>query len=77
MKDAALFLDIVKTAFGQRRKTIKNSLKSFQGLTDALDSTSIDPSSRPEKLNMQDFIRLADALYAKNTSANANTEDGE
>ena len=77
MKDAALFLDIVKTAFGQRRKTIKNSLKSFQGLTDALDSTSIDPSSRPEKLSMQDFIRLADALYAKNTSANANTEDGE
>ena len=63
VKDAALFLDIVKTSFGQRRKTIKNSLKSFDGLTESLDTTSIDPSSRPEKLSMQDFIRLADALH--------------
>jgi len=64
MNDAALFLDIVKTAFGQRRKTIKNSLKSFQGLTESLDITSIDPSIRPEQLSMQDFIRLADSLYS-------------
>jgi 16S rRNA (adenine1518-N6/adenine1519-N6)-dimethyltransferase len=63
VKDASLFLDIVKTAFGQRRKTIKNSLKSFHGLTEALDRTSIAPSSRPETLSMQDFIRLADALH--------------
>ena len=63
VKDAALFLDIVKTSFGQRRKTIKNSLKSFDGLTESLDMTSIDPSSRPEKLSMQDFIRLADTLH--------------
>ena len=63
VKDAALFLDIVKTAFGQRRKTIKNSLNSFHGLTEALDTTSINPSIRPEKLSMQDFIRLADALH--------------
>ncbi len=63
VKDAALFLDIVKTAFGQRRKTIKNSLKSFHDLTEALETTSIDPSIRPEKLSMQDFIRLADALH--------------
>jgi 16S rRNA (adenine1518-N6/adenine1519-N6)-dimethyltransferase len=62
VKDAGLFLDIVKTAFGQRRKTIKNSLKSFHGLTEALDMTSIDPSSRPETLSMQEFIHLADAL---------------
>jgi len=63
VKDAALFLDIVKTAFGQRRKTIKNSKNSFHGLTEALDTTSINPSIRPEKLSMQDFIRLADALH--------------
>ncbi len=63
MNDPVLFLDIVKTAFGQRRKTIRNSLKSFEGLTESLDMASIDPSCRPEKLNMQDFIRLADALH--------------
>jgi 16S rRNA (adenine1518-N6/adenine1519-N6)-dimethyltransferase len=63
VKDAALYLDIVKTAFGQRRKTIKNSLKSFDGLSEALDLASIDPSCRPEQLSMQDFIRLADALH--------------
>ena len=63
VKDAALFLKIVKTAFGQRRKTIKNSLKSFDGLIESLDMASIDPSSRPEQLSMQDFIRLADALH--------------
>ncbi len=64
VKDPALFLNLVKTAFGQRRKTIKNSLKSFNGLTESLDMTSIDPSSRPEELSMQDFIRLTDAIYA-------------
>ena len=63
VKDAALLVDIVKTSFGQRRKTIKNSLKSFDGLSEALDMISIAPSSRPEQLSMQDFIRLADALH--------------
>jgi 16S rRNA (adenine1518-N6/adenine1519-N6)-dimethyltransferase len=63
VKDAALYMDIVKTSFGQRRKTIKNSLKSFDGLIDSLDMISIDPASRPEQLSMQDFIRLSDALH--------------
>ncbi len=63
VKDAELFLDIVKTAFGQRRKTIKNSLKSFDGLTEALDMISTDPSSRPEQLSMQEFIHITNALH--------------
>ena len=62
VSDEALFLKIVRTAFSQRRKTIVNSLKLFQGVKDALREAGIDPGIRPEKLSIQDFIRLADAL---------------
>lgn len=62
MRDERLFLDIVRTAFSQRRKTIKNSLKSFQGIRDALQKTGIDPGLRAENLSIEDFIRLSDNL---------------
>ncbi|MEW6602458.1 MAG: 16S rRNA (adenine(1518)-N(6)/adenine(1519)-N(6))-dimethyltransferase RsmA [Nitrospirota bacterium] len=57
-----LFFDIVKTAFAQRRKIISNSLKKFEGIGEALSACGIDPALRPEKLSIEDFIRLANAL---------------
>ncbi|MEE4110889.1 MAG: hypothetical protein V2I24_16170, partial [Halieaceae bacterium] len=52
---------IVKAAFAQRRKTLRNNLK---GLIDAqgLESAGIDPSARAETLGMDDFVRLAAML---------------
>ena len=62
VKDEMHFLSVVKTAFGQRRKMISNSLKEFEGITDALDEAGIDPNIRPEKLGAEDFVRLSNAL---------------
>lgn len=57
-----LFFDIVRTAFGQRRKIISNSLKKFEGIANALSDSGIDPGLRPEKLSIGDFVRIANTL---------------
>lgn len=57
-----LFTDIVKTAFSQRRKTIMNSLRKFQGIGDALEKADIDTKVRPEKMSIEDFARLTQVL---------------
>ncbi len=62
VKDEDLFLKVVRMAFSQRRKTIVNSLKLFKGVKDALRDAGIDPGIRPEKLSMDDFARIADAI---------------
>jgi 16S rRNA (adenine1518-N6/adenine1519-N6)-dimethyltransferase len=62
IKDVTLFTDIVRTAFSQRRKTIVNSLKKFEGIGDALEMAGIDPKLRPEKVSIEDFARLTDML---------------
>lgn len=67
--DEDLFMEIVRKAFSQRRKTICNGLKSFSGSKDALTEAGIDPKLRPENLNIRDFMRLTAAL--KKTSQNA------
>jgi 16S rRNA (adenine1518-N6/adenine1519-N6)-dimethyltransferase len=64
VKDEAFFLRVVKTAFSQRRKMISNSLKEFEGITEAMDKAGIDPKVRPEQLSAEDFTRLSNALIA-------------
>jgi 16S rRNA (adenine1518-N6/adenine1519-N6)-dimethyltransferase len=60
VKDEGLFLNIVKTAFGQRRKTLHNSLKKLAPDIDAvLRAAGIEPGARPETLSIGDFARLA------------------
>jgi 16S rRNA (adenine1518-N6/adenine1519-N6)-dimethyltransferase len=52
---------IVRAAFSKRRKTLRNALKGLideQGMT----STGIDPSSRPEEISVDSYIRLANNL---------------
>ncbi len=55
--DYDFFKKVVKTAFNQRRKTLRNSLKSFN-LSDNLKQDSIF-AKRPEQLSPQDFLELA------------------
>jgi len=57
------FALLVKQAFSQRRKTLRNTLK---GLLDAeqIESLGIEPSVRAETLSVSDFARLAN-LYSK------------
>ena len=58
--DQATFSNIVQLAFGQRRKTIANSLKS-QFTRDAIIACDIDPGLRAENLSIGDFARLSRA----------------
>ncbi len=55
-----LFFKVVKTAFQQRRKTLRNSLKNFQ-LSDNLKEDSIF-DKRPEQLSVQEFTSLTSLL---------------
>jgi 16S rRNA (adenine1518-N6/adenine1519-N6)-dimethyltransferase len=62
VQDEKFFLKIVKTAFSQRRKTLTNSLKTFEGIKDALLKAGIDPRLRAENLSIEDYVRLLNAL---------------
>ena len=55
-----LFYQVVKTAFNQRRKTIRNSLKTFN-LSDKLREDTIF-AQRPEQLSVQQFIKLTQKI---------------
>ena len=59
--DEALFARVVAAAFGQRRKTLRNALRSL-ATGPALEAQGIDPGARGETLAVPDFIRLANAL---------------
>lgn len=54
--DEKLFFRVVKTAFNQRRKMLRGSLKSFK-LSDTLKEQPIF-AMRPEQLSVNDFIEL-------------------
>ncbi|WP_027393330.1 16S rRNA (adenine(1518)-N(6)/adenine(1519)-N(6))-dimethyltransferase RsmA [Aquimarina latercula] len=54
--DEKLFYKVVKTSFGQRRKTLRNSLKTFQ-LPDEIKEMEI-LTKRPEQLSVDQFIEL-------------------
>ncbi len=58
--DVPFFFRVVKTAFNQRRKTLRNSLKSFQ-ISDKLKEDVIF-AQRPEQLSVQQFIELTKSL---------------
>lgn len=55
--DYIFYKNVIKTAFNQRRKTLRNSLKSYN-LPDILKEDVIF-AKRPEQLSYQDFIELA------------------
>ncbi len=54
--DEKLFFKVVKTAFQQRRKTLRNSLKTLN-LSDNLREDVIF-DKRPEQLSVKEFIKL-------------------
>ncbi len=68
ISNEALLFDVIKAAFGQRRKTLKNSLSgSFlniapQAAESALTKAGIDPKRRAETLSVAEFINLSDQI---------------
>ena len=57
-RDAVLFGRVVAAAFGQRRKTLRNTLRDFID-QDRLAELGIDAGLRGERLSVDDFVRIA------------------
>ncbi|MEZ0231728.1 MAG: 16S rRNA (adenine(1518)-N(6)/adenine(1519)-N(6))-dimethyltransferase RsmA [Methylophilaceae bacterium] len=60
-KDEVLFARVVTSAFGQRRKTLRNTLKGL--LDDAgFEALGINPQLRAENLSVAEFVTIANHL---------------
>jgi 16S rRNA (adenine1518-N6/adenine1519-N6)-dimethyltransferase len=62
--DETLFARLVAAAFSQRRKTLRNALRAFLDES-GMRACGIDPQVRGETLAVADFVRLADAAFAR------------
>ena len=64
--DEKMFFRVVKAAFGQRRKTLNNALKSMgvdkNIIADVLDKAGIEATRRGETLTMEEFGAIANIL---------------
>ncbi len=61
VRNETLFAAIVATAFGQRRKTLRNTLRSYLQENE-FTMLDIDPQLRAENLSVEDFVRVANYL---------------
>lgn len=68
--DEDYFFSFVKACFAQRRKTLRNNLRSYfkkdlpqETLQDVLEKTKIDGQRRGETLTIEEFAYLANAFY--------------
>lgn len=74
-KNDKIFRLVVKGAFAQRRKTIKNSLRvisdqfNTEVIADALEKCGINPGRRAETLDIEEYISLSDELYRVGSKA--------
>jgi 4-hydroxythreonine-4-phosphate dehydrogenase/ribosomal RNA small subunit methyltransferase A len=53
---------LTEAAFGQRRKMLRQSLKSVSGAIEALEAVGIDPTRRAETVSVEEFVALARKL---------------
>jgi 16S rRNA (adenine1518-N6/adenine1519-N6)-dimethyltransferase len=60
--DPSILEKLTESAFGQRRKMLRQSLKSMPGALDALQALGIDPQRRAETLSVDEFVALARTL---------------
>lgn len=58
--DEKLFVQVVKTGFNQRRKTLRNALRQLNMPLDAVPETLL--SLRAEQLSVSDFITITNSL---------------
>lgn len=68
--DERMFFRCVKAGFGQRRKTLLNSLSqlgdfSKDAIRESLLAAGIDEKRRAETLSLEEFAALADQLYKR------------
>lgn len=59
--DEQLMFDLVRTAFGQRRKTLRRSLSGLV-TEEVFVGARVDPADRPERVDLEGWARLADGV---------------
>ena len=64
VRDRAMFARVVRDAFSQRRKTLRNALSNICE-ADAIAAAGVDPTLRAEQVPVEAFIALANALAAR------------
>ena len=68
VNDEEEFFKLIRSAFNQRRKTLRNSLAGFITLASLevfLDKEGIDRNVRPETLTLDDFARLSNFIGSR------------
>jgi 16S rRNA (adenine1518-N6/adenine1519-N6)-dimethyltransferase len=65
--DEALFAKVVLAAFGQRRKTLRNTLKGLLA-DDGFNALELNSQLRAENLSVADFVRISNYLTATTTA---------
>ena len=63
--DERLFVQVVKTAFNQRRKTLRNALKPLNCQLDSIPDDIL--AKRAEQLSVKDFVYITNALKIEQT----------
>jgi 16S rRNA (adenine1518-N6/adenine1519-N6)-dimethyltransferase len=61
--DSKSLSTLVAKAFSQRRKTVRNALKSVVN-DEMLAGAGIDPSARPEQIPIDNWVQLANAFVS-------------
>ena len=56
--------DMVRIGFHQRRKTLRNNYKGVLD-NDDFENLNIDPSLRPERLDVEDFVNITNYVIQK------------
>ncbi|MCK0506893.1 16S rRNA (adenine(1518)-N(6)/adenine(1519)-N(6))-dimethyltransferase RsmA [Aromatoleum anaerobium] len=70
-QDEALLERVVAAAFGQRRKTLRNTLREWLDEAD-FPALGIDPGLRGERLTVADYVAITNYIAAKSPRAPAN-----
>lgn len=70
VQDKKLFFECIKAGFGQRRKTLSNSLQTIRGtsketIIDSLNAAGIEPTRRAETLTLEEFGKLSNEVYKR------------
>jgi len=58
LNDEKLFAQLVAQAFSQRRKTLRNCIKTYLS-AEQIESVGINPTARPETLSLEEFAKLS------------------
>ena len=64
VNDIKMLEDMVRIGFQQRRKTLRNNYKGVLD-TDDFSALNIDPTLRPERLDVEDFVRITNYVLKK------------